>query len=158
MARNSSKATRLAELAGAPPRMATVDDLEAAGAIRDGRAHATQTSHGTGKRDRAKINLKAVAEALVDEGLDPATEIARVLKGRPMLDSNGNPVVDPVTGLEVMEHAIDPEVRLRTLNSLLDFTQPRLKAVEVKLNGHLELSNEQLDQRLEALLAKAVQS
>lgn len=158
MARHSTKAQRLHELAGAPPKMATVDDLTAGGALRDGRAHAIQTTQAKGKRDQAKINLKAVAEALIDEGLDPAIEIARVLKGRPLVDSNGNPVLDPVTGHEVMEHAIDPEVRLRTLNSLLEFTQPKLKAVEVKMSGHLELTNEQLDQRLQALLAKVSSS
>jgi hypothetical protein len=108
-----------------------------------------------GPKTPPKINLKAVAEALIDEGLDPATEIARVLRGRPMLDDDGNPVIDPVTGHELMEHMIDAETRLRTLNSLLEFTQPKLKAVEVKMSGSLELTGEQLDQRLQMLLAKA---
>ena len=150
---DSTKAQRLAELAGAPPRLASAEDLECAGP-RTGRTHAVQVSSPS----KTRLNRKAVAEALLDEGLDPATEIARVLRGRPLLDDNGNEVIDPVTGLPVMEHLVDPEVRLRTLNSLLEFTQPKLKAVEVKLNGNLELSSEQLDQRLGALIAKAAKA
>ena len=146
-----SKATRVADLAGAPPQLATSQDLIGANEPLVGRQYPSKRS---GKIPHL-INLKAVAEALIDEGLDPAAEIARVLKGRPMVDDNGNPVIDPVTGQEVMEHLVDPEIRLRTLNSLLEFVQPKLKAVEVKLNGNLELSSEQLDQRLGALIAKA---
>lgn len=120
----------------------------------------TRGAHDAARQSKTvnKINLKAVAEALIDEGLDPAAEIARILKGRPMLDDNGNPLVDPVTGQEVMQHLVDEEVRLRTLNTLLEFTQPKLKAVEVKMSGNLELSGEQLDQRLSALIAKAAKA
>lgn len=148
------KVTRVADLAGAPPQLATSQDLIGANEPLVGRKHLNQRT----ARDVSRINLKAVAEALVDEGLDPATEIARVLRGRPVLDDEGNEVIDPVTGHPVMEHLIDPDVRLRTLNSLLEFTQPKLKAVEVKLNGNLELSSEQLDQRLGALIAKAAKA
>ena len=63
-----------------------------------------------------------------------------------MLDENGNPV-------EVDQ--IDSDTRLRTLNELLQYTQPKLKAVEVKMSGTLEIPSEQLDQRLAALIAKA---
>jgi hypothetical protein len=146
-----SKASRVADLAGAPPQLATSQDLLGANEPLTGRQYPVKRS----SKVPHLINLKAVAEALIDEGLDPAAEIARVLKGRPMIDDNGNPVIDPVTGQEVMEHLVDPEIRLRTLNSLLEFVQPKLKAVEVKLNGNLELSSEQLDQRLGALIAKA---
>ncbi len=154
MAKPSSKATRLAELAGAPPKMATAEDLQAAGP-RTGRTHAVQTS-GANKASRGlTMNLKAVSEALLEEGLDPATEFARVLKGRPLLDDNGNQVIDPQTGQPARAYDIDADVRVRMLSEILQYTQPKLKAVEVKLNGALELSSEQLDQRLSALLAKA---
>lgn len=155
MAKPSSKATRLAELAGAPPKMATADDLQAAGP-RTGYTHAVQTSganKGTGTGLR--MNLKAVSEALVEEGLDPATEFAKVLKGRPMVDDAGNPVIDPRTGQPAREYDIDPDIRVRMLSEILQYTQPKLKAVEVKLDGRMELTAEQLDQRLGALLAKA---
>ena len=151
-------ATRVADLAGAPPQLATSQDLIGANEPLVGRGHAVHTSGANKPGNSVRLNLKAVAEALIDEGLDPATEIARVLRGRPLLDDNGNQVIDSVTGLPVMEHLVDPEVRLRTLNSLLEFTQPKLKAVEVKLNGNLELSSEQLDQRLGALIAKAAKA
>lgn len=155
MARHSSKATRLAELAGAPPKMATADDLQAAGP-RTGHTHAVQTSGANkGGGLGLRMNLKAVSEALVEEGLDPATEFARVLKGRPLLDDAGNQVIDPQTGQPARAYDIDADVRVRMLSEILQYTQPKLKAVEVKLDGRMELSAEQLDQRLGALLAKA---
>lgn len=154
MARSSSKAQRLAELAGAPPRMATADDLQAAGADTSS-THARQISASTKHHAAHRINLKAVAEACMDEGLDPATEITKALNKQIPLFRNGQQVFDD-NGLPVMVHLVDPDTRLRTLNELLQYTQPKLKAVEVKMSGSLELSSEQLDQRLSALIAKAV--
>lgn len=98
----------------------------------------------------------AVSEALVEEGLDPAVEFARILKGRPLVDEDGKPVIDPATGQPARRYEIDTDVRVRMLNSILEYTQPKLKAVEVKMSGSLELSSEQLDQRLGALLQKAM--
>jgi hypothetical protein len=56
----------------------------------------------------------------------------------------------------MMRDALDPDTKLRMLNEMLQYTQPKLKAVELKLSGHLELTNEQLDSRLEMLFAKAL--
>lgn len=153
MGKASSKAQRLAELAGAPPRMATVDDLEAAGANTSS-THARQISSSTKHQSAHRINLKAVAEACIDEGLDPAVEITKALNKQIPLIKNGQQVFDD-NGLPVMVHLVDSDTRLRTLNELLQYTQPKLKAVEVKMSGSLELSSEQLDQRLSALIAKA---
>jgi hypothetical protein len=149
-------ATRLKELAGAPPRMATTEDLEAAGADISS-PHARKRSYSTkgGAVDiKHRINLKAVAEACIDEGLDPAVEITKALAKQIPLMKGGQPVLDD-QGNPVMVHLVDPDTRLRTLNELLQYTQPKLKAVEVKMSGSLELSSEQLDQRLEMLLARA---
>jgi hypothetical protein len=155
-----SDATRLAELNGAPPVLATSADLEAGGA-RTGDTYMKGRSldHKRGAIDgRGRINLRAVAEACVDEGLDPAVEIIKALKRRvPKKMSNGMPVLDE-DGQPVYEDAVDTDTKLRTLNELLQYTQPKLKAVEVKLNGNLELSSEQLDQRLASLIAKAVKA
>lgn len=149
-------ATRHRDLVGDVPQLATVQDLMGANPPLTGRSTVGRTtSKGKGGPTAIpRINLKAVAEALMDEGLDPATEIAKVLKGRPRLDDAGKPVMDPVTGLPVIDHAVDAEVRLRTLNSLLEFTQPKLKAVEVKMSGSVELTGEQLDARIAMLLQK----
>lgn len=143
-------ATRLAELAGAPPKLATTEDLEAAGP-RTGRSYAnTRKSKLPGR-----INLKAVAEALADEGLDPTTEMIRILKAEvPVLDINGKPRVDPKTKKPMMRPAVDDDTKLRTLNELLQYTQPKLKSVEMKVSGALDLTSEQLDTRIAMLLSR----
>jgi hypothetical protein len=56
----------------------------------------------------------------------------------------------------MMVDAVDNDTKLRVLNELLSYTQPKLKAVEMRVSGHLELSNDQLDKRLQALMAKAL--
>lgn len=144
MGRTSSASTQ----PGDCPQLATPADKRLD--FPSGRTHAARTS----SKRPGKINLKAVAEACIDEGLDPAAEIARVLQastpltknGKEVLDDNGNPIMVPL---------VDADTRLRTLNELLQYVQPKLKSVEVKMSGALELSNEQLDQRLAALIAKA---
>lgn len=154
MARDKTKAARLAELSGAPPRMATADDFECAGPDLHS-THAQLTTASNKMNGRGRINLKQVAEACVEAGLDPAVEILRALQLKePVLDRSGQPVLGP-DGEPMMADLVDTDTRLRTLNELLQYTQPKLKAVEVKMSGSLELTSEQLDQRLAALLAKA---
>ena len=144
---------RLDELNGAPPRLASSEDLKAAGP-KTGNTYPVRKSSGV--RHPLKINLLAVSEALVEEGLDPAVEFARILKGRPLVDENGEAVIDPNTGQQLRRYDIDPDIRVRMLSEILNYTQPKLKAVEVKMSGSLELTSEQLDQRLGALLQKAM--
>jgi len=97
-----------------------------------------------------------VYEALIDEGLDPTVEMIRILKAKVMVtDRSGQPVLDQ-DGKHMMVDAVDNDTKLRVLNELLSYTQPKLKAVEMRVSGHLELSNDQLDQRLQALMAKAL--
>ena len=147
------QAARLDELNGAPPRLASPEDLEAAGP-RTGYTHPVRKRSAS--RHPLKLNLLAVSEALVEEGLDPAVEFARILKGRPLVDENGEAVIDPGTGQQARRYDIDSDVRVRMLSEILNYTQPKLKAVEVKMSGSLELTSEQLDQRLGALLQKAM--
>jgi len=148
---------RHADLAGAPPKLATLDDLEVPTVAKPGRAHASNKSSSTKKGGELKINLKAVAQALVDEGYDPAVEIISILKKQvPVYDNNGVPRFDQITKKPIMRDALDPDTKLRMLNEMLQYTQPKLKAVEMKISGHLDLTNEQLDSRLEMLFAKAM--
>jgi hypothetical protein len=50
---------------------------------------------------------------------------------------------------------LDVDTRMRTLNEFLQYTQPKLKSIEVKMSGTLDLTSDQLDARLNMLLAKA---
>ncbi len=103
----------------------------------------------------APINLLKVGEALAAEGLDPSLEIVQMLKREvPMIDRSGNQVFDH-DGQPVMRPVVNDADRLKTLVSLLEYCQPKLKATEVKLSGSVDLTSEQLDSRLSTLLAKA---
>lgn len=157
MKKASRANARNADLAGAPPKLATMDDLAVPTAAKPSRAHASNKSSSTKKGGELKINLKAVAQALVDEGFDPAVEIISILKKQvPVYDNSGLPKIDSKTKAPIMRDALDPDTKLRMLNELLQYTQPKLKAVEMKVSGHLDLTNEQLDSRLEMLFAKAM--
>jgi hypothetical protein len=136
------------------PELATAADLTGALPVRSGRDHARQTT----ARKPGRINLRAVADALAEEGLDPAVEIPRILQAQqPVLDRQGNPVFNP-DGTPRMEDVVDADTKLRTMTELLSYLQPKLKAVEVKMSGTLDLTEDQLNQRLSALLAKAVRT
>ncbi len=99
------------------------------------------------------ITLKDIARAFEEAGLDPAVELVRSIKamrpsiinGQPEIDANGEPVLVPV---------LPAETRAKLLLELISFLQPKLKAVEVKVSGELDMSSEQLDNRLKALLGK----
>lgn len=133
--------------------MATMDDLAFPTGAKTGRTHAKQITSQKKGRDM-RINLKAVAEACIDEGLDPAIEIAKALKATIPMMRNGMQVYDD-NGVAVMIPLLDVDTRMRTLNEFLQYTQPKLKSVEVKMSGTLDLTSEQLDNRLNMLLAKA---
>lgn len=156
MSKSMSKA-RNAATAGAPPELATVQDYDAAKPFFGGRANAVYQSKSNkkGAKMRMRINLMAVGEALAAEGLDPAVEMVRILQSQvPLMTRGGNPVLTE-KGKAVMVDALDADTKLRTLNEMLQYTQPKLKAVELKVSGALDLTSEQLDVRLAALIAKA---
>jgi hypothetical protein len=69
-----------------------------------------------------------VAEALAEEGLDPATELIRIIQAG----------------------SLEPKVQASILNELLQYTQPKLKSIEVK--GKFELTEEQIDNRIQSLM------
>jgi len=70
-------------------------------------------------RTVGRINLKAVAEVLASRGLDPTEAIIDILQP---VDENGNPVPS----------RLDADVQARILNELLQYTQPKLKSVEIR--------------------------
>jgi hypothetical protein len=151
-----SRASRDPELVGDVPKLATSQDLLGANPPLTGRSHAkTSGNRSRSARGPGTINLKTVAEACITAGLDPAEAIAKALTTKVQARDRMGQLVYDDDGRPVLIDAVDPDTRLRTLQELLQYTQPKLKAVEVKMSGHLELSSEQLDQRLAALLAKA---
>lgn len=109
MANRSRDTARLAELNGAPPKLASSEDLQAAGA----NTHSTYESLRASKNP-TRLNLRRVVEVLEDEGLDPVAELVKIVK---------NPSV------------LEPEVRARFLNEMVQYYQPKVKAVELSGPG-----------------------
>lgn len=99
------------------------------------------------------FNLRAVADVLAAEGLDPTIEIIKILnEQRPRTYRNGTPVLDE-NGEPITEPALDSDTRARVLLELQQYVHPKLKAVEIKMTGPV-LSDEQIDARLQHLLSK----
>lgn len=101
-----------------------------------------------------KLNLRGVAEVLESYGLDPIEELAKALTtevpaqardGTVILGPDGKPVMEPLIGLDV---------RVKVLTELAQYTRPKLKSIEV-VNKGPALTDEQIDRRLEALMARA---
>lgn len=115
-----------------------------------------QLAHGPGSavaKRGGKLNLRAVAEVLDSYGLDPIEEIAKaVVQEEPLLDRNNEPILDE-NGKPKTRPVLDRDARLRTLLELAQYSRPKLKAVEVT-NKTPELTDEQIDRRLDALLRK----
>lgn len=144
---------RALESAGDVPRLASVGALDPVMG-REGR----QVAHGPGGRaappGSGKLNARAVADVLASYGLDPAEELAKIMTTvEPVLDRAGQPVTGP-DGAPLMRPAIDAELRAKLAVSLLEYTRPKLKAIEVTVKEP-ELSDEQIDRRLQALLTRA---
>lgn len=156
MAKNGRKAL-LSEMAGDLPVMATADSFFGAVPVTSGRMKGLARASPSLKPDgETRFNLKSVTDALLAAGMDPAVEIIRILQKEDLvIDRNGNIKMDPATGKPIKAPAVDSDTRMRMMNELLMYTQPKLKAVEVKLSGSVELTNDQLDDRLKVLLAKA---
>jgi hypothetical protein len=77
------------------------------------------------------INLRKVAEVLEEQELDPMVEIVRILKSK----------------------TLDPTQEVRVLTELLQYYQPKLKAIEINATV-MEMTPEQRHARLTHLLGK----
>ena len=117
---------RLDSINSSEPKLATPHDLQNGG-LRSGDTYIKKRS----SKKEGRINLRAVAEVLTEEGLDPASELIRIIRSG----------------------TLDAKTQASVLNELLQYTQPKLKAVEVK--NKVELNDDQVDARLKELMRKA---
>ena len=70
-------------------------------------------------RRPGRINLKSVAEVLEARGMDPTEALVNILQ--PM-DEEGN----------ALSCRLPPDIQARILNELLQYTQPKLKSIEIR--------------------------
>ena len=116
----------------------------------DRRAGHTLATHGAS----APFNISAVADALIAEELDPFTEIARAIKDVETVYRNGNPVIG-ADGQPVTKRVIGSLDRAKILVDLGQYLQPKLKAMEVKVENKNTLTAEQLDERIAAIMERS---
>lgn len=114
-----------------------------------------------------RLNIGAVKDVLEDYGLDPTAELAKVINAeKPLLDREGNvqfvkgddglPITDPLTGemQPVTEPVLSQSQRSMLLAELLQYVTPKLRAVEMKAEIRTPPSEQAMDQRIAALVAK----
>lgn len=86
---------------------------------------APQISKKHASRKPGKINLRKVAEVLESYGMDPTEEILKVVP------------------------ELDADTRARVMLGLLEYVQPRLKSVEMKVEGNITtMTPEQREARI----------
>lgn len=133
---------------GDVPRLTTVGDTTPHDTWRGAREVPCTRS-----RPGGKINLAPVAEVLARYGIDPAEELARLLAERvPVLDASGRPVLD-AEGKPMLRSMLPPGDHGKLAAELLQYTRPKLKATEITVKPP-ELTDDQIDRRLESLLAR----
>jgi hypothetical protein len=102
----------------------------------------------------APFNLKAVTEALTDAGLDPFVELARALQETvTVLQADGSPRLGP-DGQPIRRLVMGARDRASVLIELAQYYTPKLKAVEVKVEDKRQLTEEQLNERIAAILER----
>lgn len=150
-----------ADMAGMPPKAYAGGMYDPDDACHPGMHSSTFVKPGpdakgqrTSPNKNGKMNLRGVVEVLSEFGLDPTVELARVLTGhRKVLDRSGNPVLD-TEGQPITEPILGDEMRTKVLLELQQYVHPKLKAVEMTVKK-AELTDEQVEARLQQLLAKA---
>ncbi len=119
--------------------------------------------HQGGRADRGKphasINLRSVAETLDRYGLDPFEEVAKIMTAEEAVTgSDGQPVIDPVTGAPLMRPVLDHALRAKVALELGQYVKPKLKSIEMKVEDARQLSEAQIDAKLAQLLAKGAKT
>lgn len=110
-------------------RPRTSKEMMSADPLRMKQAHSAMNTRRKGKAP--PINMKAVAEVLSAYGLNPAVMIVEA----------------------VQSGKLDEKTKAGIGLSLIEYLQPKLKAVEHK--GEIKLDPEQIDRQLQMLLDKA---
>lgn len=87
------------------------------------------------------MNIKAVVDVLIDEGMDPTTELVRVLKGEPDPE-------DPTKRI----FALTPPDRAKLLATLMEYVHPKRKAIEFE--DKTPVRGAELDAKLSMLLGR----
>lgn len=163
---SASSKPRHADSAGMPPeryRGGPWDDETGLKSPADREAFVVPAGPGSGGKratptnGKSRFNLRAVVEVLEEFGLDPVAEIARTLQEtKPVLDKKtGEQLV--IKGKKQTTPALDIDTRARLLMGLTEYVHPKLKSVEMTVKTP-ELSDEQVDARLAALLLKQQQA
>jgi hypothetical protein len=144
----------LQALAGEPPSgYSTLEQRDATADVESGQQIKRGTGGRAARRTSSGINLRAVADVLEGYGLDPVEKLAEIISATRPLLAQGKPVLDEA-GKPIMVPVLDDELRARVLMDLTQYTRPKLKAMEVTIKPP-EPTGEQLEMRLESLLAKA---
>lgn len=117
----------------------------------------TTKGHGGTKGNRS-FKLGAVRDVLAAHGLDPTVEIARILaERRPVLyrkgELAGQPMVDEDTGEVITEYVLDEETRLKTMTALIEYTAPKLKSIEHRIED-APMTLDQLNTKIALLLSR----
>jgi hypothetical protein len=103
-------------------------------------------SHTLANEAKAPFNLRAVKEVLEEYGLDPTAEIAQVLQQK---------VKRKVDGKDVEAHLVGGVDRAKILTELLQYTSPKLKSTEIKVEDKRQLSDAELNERINRLVTGA---
>lgn len=100
----------------------------------------------TGEGAGRKFNLRPVIEVLEEYGLDPTAEIAKVLgKTRKVKGKDGQP--------DEEVHLVEGVDRAKVLTELIQYVQPKLKSVEMKVKDERVMTDEEIDARIKRLQA-----
>lgn len=105
-------------------------------------------------RSASGFNIRGVLEVLAENFLDPVAELSRsLMETKPVTNRDGVPLLDK-DGKQMVEFILPLDIRTKTLAGLIEYVHPKLKSVEMNVKK-AELSDEQVEQRLAALLLQA---
>lgn len=119
------------------------------------RPRAAGGESGASRRAKGKINIRSVREVLEEAGLDPTVELVAIIQATvPETDAKGNVIVDALTGETIEKHVLPQAMRASLTADLIQYVQPKLKAVEMKVEDKTPPTDEQLDARIKHLMRK----